>query len=116
MRPWGNEGGESIAPCRVGVSVRRNVDPLGTRGFNFRDSLRHVSPGWLARNFEMPNLNRDVGFAGDANYFIERLQDSGAFAALMRGLQETSACGRPCASATPGASSITAIIAQRHLI
>ena len=71
MRPGRYECREVVEPGGVGISVRGDIHAGIARCIDFGDDFGHASPVVLARNFEMPYLNRDAGFAADAQGFVD---------------------------------------------
>src|SRR6266481_6348265 len=80
------ESGEVVEPCRIGVSIRGDVEARSARGIDLGDGFRHASPAGFAANFEMPDFYWDVSFATDAQRFVNGGQDASAFVAHVRGV------------------------------
>ena len=96
MRPGRNEGGKRIEPCGIGVSVGADVDARGAGLLNLRDDLRHLSPLRFARGLEVPDFDRDVRFAANANGFVNGGGDGRAFTAHVRGIDAAEFGGFAC--------------------
>ena len=60
--------------------------PCGPSGVDFRHHFRHASPVGFAGNFDVPDFDRHVAFAPDAQGFVDRGQDGIALIAHMGGV------------------------------
>src|SRR5207245_7205349 len=78
--------GKVVEPRGVGVSVRGDVEPLGSRGVNLGNDFRHVPPAWFAANLEMPDFDGNAGFTADAQRLVDSRQNAGAFVAHVSGV------------------------------
>src|SRR5204863_1627741 len=58
----------------IGILVGGDVEPGGARLLDLRDDGAHLAPVLPAGNLEMPDLDRDVGLAADAEGFVECLR------------------------------------------
>src|SRR5579872_4936609 len=81
VRPWRNEGGETVEPGSVSVSIGGDIGAGGAGGVNFGDDLRHLAPVIFAGNFDVPDFDRNVSLAADAKGFINGLEHRAAFVA-----------------------------------
>ena len=86
MRPGRNEGGETVEPCGVGIGVGGDVHALRPGGVDFRHHFRHASPVGFSRNLEVPDFDRNVALAPDAQSFVDRGQNGIALVAHVRGV------------------------------
>ena len=75
-----------VEPGGVGVSVGGDVHALSPGGIDFRDHFRHASPVGFARDLEVPDFDRNVALAPDAQGFIDGGQDAVALVAHVRGV------------------------------
>ena len=92
VRPGRNEGREAVEPGRIRVGIGADFDAGPAGLVDMRDDLRHAPPVLTARGLEMPDFDRDVSFAADADGFVERGNDGIAFAAHMRGVDAAELC------------------------
>ena len=86
VRPGRNEGGEIVEPGGVGVGVGSDVGSGGAGGVDFGDDFRHASPVVFAGDLDVPDLDGDVGFAADAQGFVDGLENGVALVAHVRGV------------------------------
>ena len=77
--PRRNEGGEIVVPGGVGVGIGGDVGAGGAGRVDFGDDFRHASPVVLAGDFDVPDLDGNVGFAADAQRFIDRRPERSRF-------------------------------------
>ena len=63
----GMKAEKSVEPRRVGVGVGGDVDARRARLFDLGDDLRHASPVGFAGGLQVPDLDREMGFAADAD-------------------------------------------------
>ncbi len=92
MGPGRNKSGHAVGPRRVGVGVCCDVDAFGARGVYFRDDLRHAAPILFACDLQMPNFDRDMRLASDAQRFVNGGQNGVALVAHVRGI-DAAGCG-----------------------
>ena len=95
MGPRRNERGEIVEPCGVSVGVGGDVGAGGAGGCDFRDDFGHASPIIFAGDFDVPDLNGNVGLAADAQGFVNGFEHGVAFVAHVGGINaaEFSALG-----------------------
>src|SRR6266704_366566 len=86
MRPGRNKSGKVVEPCGVGVGVRGDIESLRSGGIDLRNDFRHAPPARFAADLQMPDFDRDMGLAADAQGLVEGRQNAGAFVAHVGGV------------------------------
>ena len=86
VRPRWNEGGEIVEPGSVGVGVSGDVGAGGAGGVDLGNDFWHASPIVFAGDFDMPDLNGDVGIAADAQGLVDGLEHGIALVAHVSGV------------------------------
>ncbi len=64
-----------VEPCGVGVGVGGDVHALRAGGVDFCHDFRHASPVGFSRDFDVPDFDRNVALAPDAQSLVDRGQN-----------------------------------------
>ena len=75
-----------VEPGGVGVGVGGDIGAGGAGGVDFGDDFGHASPVSLSGDFEVPDFHGDVGFAADAQSFVDGFEDGVALIAHVGGI------------------------------
>jgi hypothetical protein len=75
-----------VEPGGVGVGIGGDIGAGGARGVDLGDDFRHASPVVFAGDFDVPDFDGDVGFAADAQGFIDGGEHGVAFVAHVGGI------------------------------
>ena len=86
VSPGWNEGGESVEPGRVGVGIGGDVGAGSAGGVDLGDNFGHASPVVFAGGLKVPDLDGNVGFAADAQGFVDGFEHGVAFVAHVGGV------------------------------
>ncbi len=85
--PGRKRGGKRRGAGGVRIHVRCDVQAGVACDLDGRDYVLHAAPAGLAADFQVENLDRQIGFAADADGFGEGGHLRGAFAPHMRGVE-----------------------------
>jgi hypothetical protein len=105
VRPGRDEGREIVVPRGVGVGVGGYVGAGGASGVDFGDDFGHASPVVFAGDFDVPDFHGNVGFAADAQGFVDGFENRVALVAHVSGVD---AAAFPASVASAISSSVLA--------
>ena len=77
---------KDVEPCGVGVSIGGDVGAGGARGVDLGDDFGHASPVIFSGDFDVPDFHGNVGFAADAQGFVDGFEHGIAFVAHVSGV------------------------------
>src|SRR5215467_12635778 len=91
VSPGRSECREVVEPRWISISVGGDIDSGVSRFLDMSDDLGHAAPVGFAGGLEVPDFDRDVSLAADANRLVERWDDCIALVADVRGVDASEA-------------------------
>src|SRR5215831_10557697 len=93
VSPGRNECREAVEPGRIGISIGGDIETGVSRLLDVSDDFGHAAPVGFACGFEVPDFDRDVSLAADANRLVERRYDGIALVAYVGSVDAAEARG-----------------------